>query len=171
MTLGKYVLDANIFITPFRQYYPFDIAERFWGQMEDRLKLENVILLDVVRNELRKKEDKLAAWLDGIEGLQVTTVQTQGIIQRYGDVMNFLQESPNYTDVAFRGWASDGIADGWIVATAMEMGAMIITAETGAGPISIKNPSKNAKIPDVAKHFGVQCEDLFYFMRKMNIKL
>lgn len=169
--MDKFILDANIFITPYRQYYPFDIAKGFWGQMEDRLKLENVILLDVVRNELRKKEDNLAAWLDGIEGLQVTTVQTQGIIQRYGDVLSFLQESPKYTDVAFRGWASDSIADGWIVATAIEMGAMIITAETGAGPISIKNPSKNAKIPDVAQHFGVQCKDLFYFMRKMNIQL
>ena len=34
-----------------------------------------------------------------------------------------------------------------------------------------KNKSRNAKLPDVANHFGVKCENLFYFMRQMKFKL
>ena len=46
MRLDKFILDANIFITPYRSYYPFDLARGFWEQMEKCLKRENVILLD-----------------------------------------------------------------------------------------------------------------------------
>jgi len=49
--------------------------------------------------------------------------------------------------------------------------AVIITMESGSGPISLKNPSKNAKIPDAAKQFGIRCENLFYFMRMMKMQL
>lgn len=54
----------------------------------------------------------------------------------------------------------------------MDIGATIITEEASAGPgLSINNKSKNAKIPDVANHFGIKCERLFYFMRQMNFTL
>ena len=60
----------------------------------------------------------------------------------------------------------------WLIAVAMDLNTTIITEETPVGSgLSTKNPSRNAKLPDVAKHFGVKCENLFYFMRQMNFKL
>ena len=35
----------------------------------------------------------------------------------------------------------------------------------------IKNPNKNAKIPDVAKAFGVKTDNLFYMMRQLGIRI
>lgn len=169
--MDKYILDANIFITPYRQYYPFDIAKGFWNQMEDCLKQENVILLDVVKNEICKLEDDLSSWLTNIDQLNIVSVQQLEIIQRYGEVLSYLQESPKYQEAAFRNWAAAGIADGWIIAAAMELGATVITTEGKSGPISEKNPARNAKIPDVSAHFDVRCENLFYFMRQMRFKL
>ena len=48
MKLDKFIVDSSALITPFRQYYPFDLAGSFWKQMEETLKCEKVILLDVV---------------------------------------------------------------------------------------------------------------------------
>ena len=54
----------------------------------------------------------------------------------------------------------------------MALNATIITEESTINiGLSTKNPSKNAKLPDVANYFGVKCERLFYFMREMNFKL
>lgn len=40
--------------------------------------------------------------------------------------------------------------------------------EKGLGHITM--PSGRPKIPDVAREFGVECIDLYTFMRKENIK-
>ncbi len=171
MRLDKFILDANIFITPYRSYYPFDLARGFWEQMEKCLKREDVILLDVVSSEIKRLEDDLSRWLGGIENNELTSVKTPEIIQRYAEVLTYLQEAKVYKEAAFRSWASNDVADGWIVAAAMTMDATIITTEAKSGPIDVRNPSKNAKIPDVAEYFGIRCENLFYFMRQMNFKL
>ena len=47
----------------------------------------------------------------------------------------------------------------------MALNATIITKESAIGTwLSTKNSSGNAKVSDVKKHFGVKCENLFYFM-------
>ena len=171
MKLDKYIVDSSALITPFRQYYPFDLAGSFWNQMEKALKCEEVILLDVVVSELTRLEDDLSDWLKSINDLRVTSVKTQEIIQRYSEVLNYLQESGRYQEAALRSWANMQVADPWLIAAAIETNAVIITDEKSSGPITPGHPSRNAKIPDVAEHFDIQCENLFYFMRKMNIRL
>ena len=47
----------------------------------------------------------------------------------------------------------------------------IITAEVPSSGLSPKIPNKNAKIPDVARVFGVRTENLYYMMRKLEIKI
>ena len=37
--------------------------------------------------------------------------------------------------------------------------------------ISVQKNTKNAKIPDVAKKFGVNVKNLYYMMRELNFKL
>ena len=47
-----YLLDANVFITPHRLYYPFDFAPGYWQQLEASLQLDNVKVPDVVFKEI-----------------------------------------------------------------------------------------------------------------------
>lgn len=166
-----YLLDTNIFVNPYRMYYPFDIAQGFWDQMSKAIVQDNVLIMDVVYKEIIKNEDELALWLKNIEDLNVLSRKEASIAMQYGKVLSYVQTSGFYKPQALRGWSQDDIADPWLIAAAVNQNAVIITMESGAGPISKKSPSQNAKIPDVARYFDVRCENLFYFMRHMGIKL
>ena len=48
MMKEKFLLDANTFITPYKNYYPFDFASGFWTQLKPKLKLDSVYVLDVL---------------------------------------------------------------------------------------------------------------------------
>ena len=52
MVKEKFLIDSNIFITPYQNFYSFDIAPGFWKQMESKLTLDEVFVLDVVRDEV-----------------------------------------------------------------------------------------------------------------------
>ena len=51
MVKEKFLIDSNIFITPYQNFYPFDIAPGFWKQMESKLTLEEVLVLEVEGEE------------------------------------------------------------------------------------------------------------------------
>ena len=53
-----YLLDTNIFVNPYRMYYPFDIAQGFWDQMSKAIVQDNVLIMDVVYKEIIKNEDE-----------------------------------------------------------------------------------------------------------------
>ena len=171
MMAELFLLDSNAFITPYRLYYPFDFAKGFWSQLEEKLQLENVIVLDVVEAELTKNEDELSKWLKQIDRLNTVSVGNPDIISNFGLVLDYIAQCGYYKDIALRDWAKGDIADPWLIAAAMANEATIITTEKSSGGLSSKSPSRNAKIPDVAAHFGVKCEDLFYFMREMRFNL
>ena len=50
-------------------------------------------------------------------------------------------------------------------------GLTVITFETHNAGLSFRNPSRQAKIPDICDVFGVQTKDLYYMMHKLNIQL
>lgn len=55
--LSKFLLDANVLITPHRQYYPFDFAPSFWCQMTRVLKRHDVFILQEAKDEIMRNED------------------------------------------------------------------------------------------------------------------
>lgn len=168
----KFLLDSNTFITPYRRFYPFDFAPGFWDQLEKNLKNDNVTVLDVVVLEVSKMEDGLSDWISQLDNFDPETVKTPTVIANYRKVLSYVQKCGLYREEALRNWAKGDVADPWLIAAAMDTGATVITEEVTAGSgLSIKSPSRNAKLPDVAVHFGVRCENLFYFMRQMNFKL
>lgn len=168
----KFLLDSNIFITPHRLYYPFDLAPGFWNQLEKKLKLDNVIVLDKVVSEVSKMEDELSKWIKNLNDFKPLSIKSSAFTDNYRKIITYIHDCGLYREEALRNWSELGIADPWLIAVAMDIDATIITEETAASPsLSKANKSKNAKIPDVANHFGIKCEKLFYFMRQMNFKL
>ena len=69
----KFLLDSNIFINPHRLYYPFDFAQGFWNQLEKKIKLDNVFVMDVVVSEVTKFEDELSTWIKSIEDFNISS--------------------------------------------------------------------------------------------------
>lgn len=165
----KFLIDANSFVTPYQNFYPFDITPGFWKQLKKALLSDSVFVLDVVKAEINKGDDELTEWISSISELKIMDRRNQSIMLKYGEVLKYLQNSPFYNDKALRVWSDANVADPWLIAAAAAKGHTIITFEQSAGIISEKNPSGRPKIPDVAKVFDVKCADLYYFMRKMNI--
>lgn len=169
MVTEKFLLDANSFITPYQNYYPFDLAPGFWKQFKPILLDDSVYIMDIVKNEVEKGEDELTEWMSSIVGLEVLDRRDPSIISKYSAVLKFLQDSPLYNDRALRSWSDAGVADPWLIAAACANEYTLVTFEQGAGRISPTNPSGKPKIPDIAREFGVKCVNIFYFMQKMNI--
>ena len=102
MVKEKFLIDSNIFITPYQNFYPFDIAPGFWKQMESKLALDEVFVLDVVRDEVIAGDDELSAWFNQIQGIHILSRKNPQILQEYAKVLSYLQNDPHYTERALR---------------------------------------------------------------------
>ena len=63
------------------------------------------------------------------------------------------------------------VADPWLIAAAAVNHYTIVTFEKPNDGLNARNPSKNAKIPDVASEFGVETVDLYSMMRELGFML
>ncbi|MBQ9527204.1 MAG: DUF4411 family protein [Fretibacterium sp.] len=171
MTAEKYLLDANILIAPSNSYYSFELAPGFWPQMKKAILADNVLVPDVVYDEIIKGKDNVISWLKEIDGFNPISTKTTSILRAYGDVQNYISDCGLYQRRGIDEWANVDVADPWLIAAAMEQNATIITFETPQMNASSKGQVfKKVKIPDVANHFGIPYNDLFYFMREMGIR-
>ena len=171
MTAEKYLLDANILIAPSNSYYSFELASGFWHQMEKTILSDNVLMPDVVYDEIMRGKDDLISWLKEIDGFNPISTKTPSILRAYSDVLNYISECGLYQRRGIDEWANVDVADPWLIAAAMDQKATIITFERPVMNASTKGQVfKKVKIPDVANHFGIAYNDLFYFMREMGIR-
>lgn len=169
MTGEKFLLDTNIFITPYQTYYPFDFAPGFWKQLSLKLALDDISILDLVKNEIIKGGDELSDWFKNIPKVNILDRRDVNIIKEYSNVLKYLQDSPVYSDKALRAWSKADIADPWLIGAAKAYDLTIITLEAPAGKITTL--CNKPKIPSIGKDLKVKCENLFYFMRKMGFRL
>lgn len=168
----KFLIDANSIITPYNTFYQFDFAPSFWTQLGNNLN-KDIYIIDKVKNEILKPNNKdyLSNFITSINKKNIIRTSQIDIINKYSEIINFIASSPLYTEKALKNWSDEKVADAWLIATALVYNYTIITFENSAGKINPKNPSKNAKIVDVAEAFNVKCEDLYYLMKKLKFKL
>lgn len=171
MAEEKFLIDANAFMTPHLQFYPFDFAEAFWNQMESHIEAGSVVILDMVKDEVLSGNDLLQEWMKELTIGEYVDHRQQEIVNKYGEILTSIQNNPCYKESALHEWSKNKVADAWLIATAAVKGYTLITFEKGNDGLSSKNPSKKAKIPDIAAEFGVHTENLFYMMRSLGFKL
>lgn len=165
--MSGYLLDSNIFIQPHRLYYPFDLAPSFWRRLAEVLKMNDVLIIDKVSDEILFSEDELSDWFKKWRRFtNIFFVENDGeICKNYALIINYIRNCGFYKITALKSW-SEAIADPWLIAVAMSNGYKIVTDEQSAGKnFSKKHPHGKVKIPDIAEHFKVQCITLFDFMR------
>lgn len=166
-----FLIDSNSLITPYLNFYPFDFAGNFWRQMESHITDGEIAILDAVKNEVLQGKDKLREWMEHIDIGNYIDHREPQILQQYGEVLSFIQGEKCYKTAALAEWARGSSADPWLIATAKVKDYTIITFETHNNNLSTWNPSKRAKIPDVADAFGVRADNLYYMMRALDFKL
>lgn len=173
MTQSKetFLIDSNSLITPYKFYYPFDFARRFWDQLFDKIERQEIIMLDLVRDELLKGGDDLSEWVARIDNSLILDRREVAILAKYGQVLSYLQTSGLYQEKALAAWSQAHIADPWLIATAYTYGHTVITLEKPNGGLKGSLKVGAAKIPDVCGAFGVPCKDLFYMMRVLSFSM
>lgn len=171
MVEEKFLIDSNSFMAPYRQYYAFDLIPTYWDELSKRTESGRLVLLDMVKDEIDKGGDDLADWVGKQTRFEICNHVTPEIISKYQEVLQYVQSCGLYKEQALQAWAPRYIADPWLIAAAAVNNYTIITAEVPSGGLSLKNPNRYAKIPDVAKAFGVRTNNLYYMMRQLGIKI
>lgn len=166
-----YLVDSNAFIEPFELYYAFGFASKFWDQLLEYVEEGRIVILDLVRIECTRQDNDLQKWFELVNDKKDITYRTEQYISNYGLVLQYLQESPYYTDVAVKKWAEMGIADPWLIAVAKAEGFTLVTREKVQGDLNKNQPTSKPKIPNVAKAFDVEAIDLFDMMSELDFKL
>lgn len=64
-----FLLDANVFIQAFQQYYPFDVCPGFWECLSGLSAQGMLTSIDRVRAELQDYDDDLKQWANATPGL------------------------------------------------------------------------------------------------------
>lgn len=166
-----FLIDANCFIAPYHDFYAFDLVPKYWEILAEKAKTGRIVLLDKVKRELDTGGDKLSDWMKSNNQFKVCSINDEQIIDVYAEIMQYIQESEFYSDKALNQWADDKVADPWLIAAAKVKGYIIVTFEGPNTGLNKNNPSKNAKIPDVASAFGVKTCNLYTMMRELAIKI
>lgn len=156
----KYLFDANVFIEAKNRYYAFDICPGFWAWMDHVAKSDAGSIVPIC-DELRKGSDDLAKWANARRTmpwfLKIDDSDTQKALQSIAAHVNGAQYKAEAKAKFLSG------ADPWLIAKAQVIGAKVVTHE-----LSSPNSLKRVPIPDVCKHFGVECVPPYDALRSMS---
>lgn len=158
-----YLLDANILIQAYREYYAFDICPGFWDWLKHHCRADNIRSIDRVYEEIATGGDALSDWVDNAPEsffLSTAEMDTQNTFAEIIDWAN----SRNFMPAALATFAD--AADGWLVACAKVHGMTVVTSEKYHA-----NRISSVKIPNVCEEFGVSYLGTFEMMRELGAEL
>jgi hypothetical protein len=164
-----FLVDSSSFMAPYRFYYAFDLVPAYWNAIIEFIKSGRIVVLDMVEAEIDKGEDDLSRWMSEVDSLEVIPHVNESTIGKYQEIIQFIATSGFYKESALNTWAQRNVADPWLIASAATNGYTLVTEEVGTNNLSIKQPQKAAKIPDVAGKFKVETINIYEMMRRLGI--
>jgi hypothetical protein len=162
----KFVLDSGVFIQSHRYHYALDIVPGFWKSLIGQHQAGALISIDRVKEEVLNggKGDALEDWVKkNTPKTLFATTKDAKVAKAYGEMMNWVQASAHYTDVAKRIFADN--ADGWGAAYAKVNGLVLVTHEKFNA-----DKKREVPLPNVCKQFGVECILPFDMLRRLKIQ-
>lgn len=156
-----FLLDANVFITAYRQYYAFDICLGFWESIKQGHAVGRIYSTNRVKLEVDKGDD-LAKWVDAeLSCGFFLDDSTAAIATEFAPIMAWVN-SKEFSPAAKAKFASD--TDGWLIATAKEKGYCVVTHEA-------RQDGAKARVlmPNVCDEFGVDYCNTFEMLRELGI--
>ena len=165
-----YLLDSNIYINFYDRYYRNEFFPTFWLNFVSILN-SDVKVPDIVVSE-NYQDPWFRKWL--AENYKKDLIDHKSYVREWSEVIQYIQDSPFYKDTALlseKGWANEKIADPWLSAIAKRENYTIVTDEVKNINLSDKNPSKNAKIPDVCEEFKIRCISMNQFFAEIGLSI
>lgn len=144
-----YSFDTSAFINGRRDLLPPEVFRTVWADIEAAIGTGEVRAVDVVRDELSRRDDEIHRWATEQSGLFLPLdpdVQraTREILARHQRLMG-------------RGGGRNA-ADPFVIALAMVHGGVAVTQETMSGNLA------KPRIPDVCEALGVPWTNLVGFL-------
>lgn len=158
--MKKYLLDANVFITPANSYYTLEGCPGFWEWLDED---DALCSIQMVRTELLGKEDDLARWIKAKHGPDFLE-PTEDVQRKLVDVSQHVMEMEDFNQAKKEAFL-DG-ADPWLIATALSTGWPIVTMEKYA-----PDARKKIFLPVVAQKMKVTCMHLFELTALRRLRL
>ena len=153
----RYCLDTNALIHPWTGYYAPDLCPDYWDILRDLAGKGIIFCPEEVRRELEKKEDGLFKWANGTRGLFEPLSEP---VQRR--MREILLDYPRLVDTR----KGRDLADPWVIASAWEAGATVVTRET----VKNRGPDRYG-IPEVCAELNIAYIGDHHFVRAVGIKL
>ncbi len=152
--MAQYVFDTGPFITLFSYYF----ESRFptlWKKFDTIISNEKITSTREVFKELQEPENRLTEWSKSNRNLFPNPNIDELAFVR--EIFSF----PNFQNMIEKRkrWKGKPVADPFVIARAkLIKNSCVVTSE-------VYKPN-SAKIPNVCKHFGVECVDLEGFMER-----
>lgn len=148
---GPYSFDTSSLLNGRRDLLPPETFTSVWSRIEDAIAAGDIRCVDVVRDELLRRDDEVAHWARSREGLFVPL--SQEVQQATRDVLAM------HPRMLGRGGGRNG-ADPFVVGLAVTMGGTVVTEET------LSNNLSRPRIPDVCEALGVPWRNLIGFIQE-----
>jgi len=151
----RYSIDTSALLDGWVRYYPPDVFPRLWEELDDLIDRGDLRATDEVFEELRRKDDAVAAWASDRNGLFVALDEKIQVA-----VAEVLADYPKLIDTR----ANRSAADPFVIALAKVHGCTVVTGEQATG--SLQRPN----IPDVCGALGLDCVTLLQLLRAEGLR-
>lgn len=139
MSLPRYSLDTNMFLTAWNETYRPSNFQTFWDKLAKLIESGRAVSCEEVERELKRKDDGVSSWVQGHAGLFVPLDETRLLLAK--------QLASDFPTLA-KERLGRMRADGFVIALAQDQGLVVVTAENRRGP---------EKIPNICESKGVEC--------------
>lgn len=154
MTTAAFGFDTSAFVDAWRRFYPKDVFEKLFSEIDKRIDAGDIVASDEVKVELEQKDDDILAYVKTKPGLFLPVDDEQ-----QDHVTDILSRYPQWIDPA----AKKNNADPFAVALGKSKGLTVVSFERNGG-------AKKPKIPFVCQEFGVDHLHYTDLLRKLGLK-
>jgi hypothetical protein len=149
-----YCVDTSAWLDGWQRHYPKDVFPSLWTRLDDLISGGQIISTEEVYIELQRKDDDLRKWMMSRKGMLVPLDEA---IQNRAAALP--REYPRLVDT-LRGRSK---ADPFVIATAMERSATVVTGEVLTGRLD------KPRIPDVCRAKGIAWIGFLQMIRDLKL--
>ena len=149
-----YSVDTSGWLDGWQRHYPPDVFPSLWSKLDGLIATGEIISSEEVYLELKRKDDDLHDWIQARKQMLVPldqAIQVQAVA--------LLNEFPRLVDT-LRGRSK---ADPFVIATAMERRAVVVTGEPMTGKLD------KPRIPDVCQVKDIRCITFLQMIRELKL--
>jgi hypothetical protein len=148
-----FCVDSSGWLDGWTRNYPPDVFRTLWDRIEELVDGSEIIASEEVYVELAKKDDDLHDWIQARKSMLVPP--DEAIQQRVAEILG---KYPRLVDT-LKGRSQ---ADPFVIATAMEHAAVVVTGE-------MMGTAGKPRIPFVCQAEGIRCITFLEMIRELKL--